>query len=188
MAITNYSQIRMGGTVLVTVASDLTPDPDEDLYYHWYLDGLFVATTLEPSYAFVLELNEQARIEVLDTLDPDFDPIANAPAGYSARRRLWWLRSLDTDVASYRVQQQIGAGEWTDIGSVNHGAAWTYSFISPRLSDLTEHTWRIRAVDRAGNLGDPIEVNEEKVVRRPDAPAFTVTFDPGTTRVEFAAA
>lgn len=185
MAITAYNQTRQGNVTIVTVTSGL----GGTVYYHWYIDGAFVATTLTPTRSFVLEVGEQVRIEVNDTTDPDYDPFANAPAGWPARRTLWWIRSTDADVRQYRVEQKKGAGSWATIGIIQANAVdWAYSLLSPCLDDLASYTWQVIPVDTAGNDGTALTIGPELVVRTPDAPEFTVSFDEGTTRVTFAAA
>lgn len=185
MAITSYQQQRFGTVIIVTVTSDLSGT----IYYHWYIDGAFIASTQSPTRSFILEAGDQVRIEVNDTNDADYDPVANAPDGYPARRTIWWIRSTDDDVANYRVEQKKGEGDWTSIGIVRrNGATWAYSLLSPRLDDLSAYQWRVTPVDEAGNDGTAKTVQSEDVVRTPDAPDFTATFDSGTTKVTFAEA
>ena len=145
MAITSYQQQQFGTLTVVTVASDLSGT----IYYHWYIDGAWIASTQSPTRGFTLEAGDEVRITVNDTNDADYDPVANAPTGYPARRTIVWLRSVDDDVASYRVEQYLS--EWTSIGTVQRsGAAWRYSLLSPRLDDLSEYDWRVVAVDKIG--------------------------------------
>lgn len=185
MAITSYSQTRIGTTTLVTVVSDLAGT----IYYHWYLDGAYIASTGRPSYGFVLEAGDRVRIEVVDTNNPAFDPVANPPAGWPARRSIFWIRSITTDVDHYRVEQKKGAGAWTSVGIVfQSGVAWSHSVLSARLDDLADYEWRVMPVDAAGNDGTAIALDAETIVRTPDAPDFTVTFDEPTKKVTFAAA
>jgi len=185
MAITRYQTTRFRNITTVAVISDLSGT----VYYHWYLDGAYIASTTRPTYSFVLEQGEQARIEVQDTTDPNYDPIANAPAGYPARRTLWWIRSTEGDVDYYKVEQKKDSGQWSTIGIVRHdNREWAYSFLTPRLEDLATYTWRIIPVDTAGNEGTPQTIGPETVVRTPDAPRFAISFDPSTTRVTFSAA
>lgn len=153
------------------------------------MDGAYIATTLTPIKSFRLEAGDQVRIDVLDTNAPNFDVIANAPAGYSARRSVWWVRALDADVDYYRVEEREAPGDWAVIGMVpNTISAWTFSLLSSRLTDLATCWWRVRSVDRAGNVLSALTLSAETIVRTPDAPDFTVTFDEGTTKVTFAAA
>jgi len=185
MAITSYTQQRLGNATVVTVVSDL----GGTVYYHWYVDGALVASTEVPTWTFFCEANEQFRVEVNDTTDPDYDPVANAPAGYPPRRTLEWVRSLDATVDRYRVEQRLDAGSWTTVGLVPvDGTLWAYRFLTPRLTDLGSYEWRVVPVDAAGNDGTAIALDAETVVRTPDAPDFTATFDSGTTTVAFAAA
>jgi hypothetical protein len=185
MAITSYAQVRNGTETTITVVSDLVGT----VYYHWYVDGALLASTTAPTWSILLEPGEQVRIEVLDTLDPDFDALAAAPIGYPSRRSLYWLRSIDADVVKYRVEQQQDAGAWSTIGTVPATVdAWTYSFLTPQLADMAEYTWRIIPVDAAGNDGTPVVIGPESFVRLPDAPDFAADFDPLTERVTFAEA
>ena len=185
MAITSYSQQRLGNATVVTVVSGLSGT----IYYHWYLDGSLVASTEVPTWTFFVEAAEQLRVEVKDTNDPDYDTVANAPAGYPARRTLEWVRSLDTTTDRYRIEQRLDAGSWTTIGLMPvDSTAWTYRWLTPRLTDLGSYEWRVVPQDAAGNDGTALALDAETVVRTPDAPDFTATFDSGTTKVTFAAA
>jgi len=185
VAITGYQRVRQGMVTTVTVTSDLTGT----IFYHWYVDGQHVGGGLSPSRSFGLAAGDELRIEVLDTLDPDFDPVLNAPTGWPARRTLWWVCSLDEDVRQYRIEQKQDSGAWTVIGLVPHEVGtWSHSLLTPRLVDLAEYQWRIVPVDSAGNDGAAITIGPERVVRSPDGPNFTATFDPETSQVTVAAA
>jgi len=182
MSITNYQTTQIGDAVLVKVTSDLVGT----VYYHWYLDGIHQGSTTAPEWTFSVAPGEQARVEVIDTLDPGFDAIAGAPASYSARRTIYWVASLAADVEAYRVEQQAEGGDWESLGLIlATPGQWTYWTLSPRLDDLTEYTWRIVPIDLAGNDGSPVVIDEELVVRTPDAPFFTAAFDADTQRVTF---
>lgn len=102
MAITSYAQAYHDDIVTVTVTSDLSGT----IYYDWYRDGAYIGTTTTGSMDFRLEAGDQARIEVFDSNDPDYDPAANTPEEYPARRTLWWIRSLSSDVDYYRVERR----------------------------------------------------------------------------------
>jgi len=209
--ITNYETTRLGGATLVTVTSDLTGT----VFFHWYLDGTHVDATTSPSRMFWQAGGDQVRVEVVDTLDPDFDYIAGAPAGWPARRTLWWvsaartglaamsldelaLLSLDElatsplssdDVAHYRIDQQRQAEGYEAMAIVHYvPGRWTYSHLTGRLDDLTEYTWRIVPVDQAGNDGAAFQIGPETIVRRPDSPDFTATLDEPSGKITFAEA
>lgn len=185
MSITAYDQKRFGSIVAVTVMSDL----EGTVYYHWYLDGCYVGVTQSPTRSFYVEADEQVRLEVLDTIDADFDPVAGAPDSFPARRTVWWLRSLEADIDHYRVEEKEGAGEWTAIAVVHHDPLhWSYSILTGRLADLTDYQWRVVPVDAAGNDGTAEAIDAERIVRIPDAPDFEIEFDPETTKVTFSEA
>lgn len=187
MAITSYSKVRHKGTTKVTVVSGLSGT----VYYHWYLDGAWLGVTTDPNYTVYLEAGDQAEIVCIDTNDVDFDGVANAPAGYPSRRAVYWNRSIDTDVDHYRVEYGTGLSSpasWTLLATVPDDGSWSYQLLSQRLADLTYYWFRIVPVDLAGNEGTAIVLGPEKIVRRPDAPEYSATYDGGTTKVAFAAA
>jgi len=172
MAITSETATREGGSTTVVVTSSLTPP----VYYHWYIDGAYVSSTTVGRNGFALETDDQVRITVLDTNDPDFDVIANAPDGFPARRTLVWNRSIDADVAHYRIEQQREAEGYTEIGIVYaDDTTWQYHYLTPRLDDLTNYDWKITPVDSLEVDGTPIAIGPELIVRNPDAVEFAVT-------------
>lgn len=183
--ITAISQVRNGDTTTLTATSDLVGD----VFWHWYLDGAWVGRTTSGVRSFQLPAGEQVRVDVQDTTDDAYDPIANAPAGYPARRALWWTRSPADDVASYLVEQQQNGGAWTTAGTVwAVDDQWSYQFLTERLDDLSTYAWRVTAYDVAGNAGTALALGAEKIVRTPDAPDFDVAFDDDTQLVTFSEA
>jgi hypothetical protein len=182
--ILSYTARRFADLATVTVASSLSAP----VYYHWFVDGEWVARTVDdPSYTLRMLPGEQLRLVCVDTNDADADPAALAPTDQApATRRLWWVRSLATDVAYYRVEQQADGGDWELIATVTHDSrTWSYEVRTDRLDDLTAYVWRVVPVDTAGNEGTPIATEAEAVVRTPDAPIFAVAFDPDTDTVTF---
>lgn len=184
MAITSYAQERAGSVTRVTVVSDLIGL----VFYHWYVDGAYAATTTAPYHTFTLEVGEQVRIEALDTNDEAFDPIENAPAGYPARVSLWWTRSESLDAVKYRVREVSPlAGVYAEIAAPAN--QWSFSTLSPRLTDGALYIWQVDPIDAAGNVGTAIElIPFASFLRTPDAPRFSATYSAGTQRVTFAAA
>ncbi len=177
-----YSVVRSDYVTTVTVTSDRPAT----VYFHWYVDGVFIASTRSPTRSFRLSQGEQLRIEVRATSDPDYDPLSDPPLGWPARRSLWWVRSTDSSVSYYRVDQKLGAGDWETLRIVPQVAdQWAYSLLSDRLDDLSTYTWRVIPVDAAGNDGSAVTIGAELIVRTPDGPDFTATFDSGTTKVTF---
>jgi len=182
LSILSYTVRSSGGVVTVEVTSSLS-----NPWYHWYRDGSWCQRTKRPVASWYLEAGDAARVECIDTTDAEFDPVTNAPVGWSARETLWWIRSLASDVDHYRVEQRKDGGTWAEVGSVPvvpH--RWAYWFETPRLADLSEYEWRVTPVDGAGNAGTAIAVEARKMVRHPDAPRFAVTYNPGTSKVTFA--
>ncbi len=184
MAITSYTTTRVGRVTIVTVTSDL----GGTIYYHWYADGSWLGLTTDPSITRVLDSANQEEIVAQDTNDADYDPIANAPVGWPGKQTLHWTAPADTDVDHYVVEQKKDAGSWVELGTVADDGSWSYTFQSPRLTDLADYTWRITPVDTAGNSGTPTTVGPEKIVRMPDAPDYEISFDPGTLKVTYTAA
>lgn len=185
MAIATQTIRVSGNEVTVEVTSTLSGT----VYFHWYLDGIWQGRTLSGRRMFYLDAGDQARVDVLDTNDAQFDAVANAPTQYPARRLIWWVRSLAADVDHYRVEQKKAGGSWEAVAIVSHREdRWDYSVISERLDDLTQYTWRVVPVDVAGNDGDPVTIGPEQIVRRPDAPNFEITYDSGTRKITFSEA
>ncbi len=180
-----FAQRRDGNVSTVTVTTNLAGT----VYYHWYVDGVWVAVTNSNHFSFVAAAGEQSRIEVEVSNDPGFDQVANAPDTPAARVTLYWIRSTDTDVREYKVEQQLDGGDWATIATVPFQAgSWDYRITSPRLDDLGSYAWRVTPVDAAGNDGSATSLGARTIVRTPDAPEFTATFDEGTTKVTFAGA
>lgn len=185
MAISGETVTRIGPrTLRVTATSDL----GAGVVFYWYLDGAFVGSTSTGSRVFQLEAGDQAAVDVLDSTDPSFDPVANAPAGYPARRILEWTRPPEADVSSYLVEQQRAAEAWTALGVVPQRLEWSHRLLTPRLDDLETYTWRVTPYDAAGNAGTAITIGPELVVRRPDAPGWSLSFDDGAQRITVSAA
>ena len=169
-----------GNLTLATATTSLTGI----VYYFWYLDGLYVGSTTSASgsssRSFALRPGDQSRLEVLCSNSPDFDPVANAPAGWPARRVLVFTRSLDTTTSSYLIEQQANGGSWSAIATVPADSrTWLYELITPRLTDLTQYAWRVTPINAAGQSGTPVSLGQELIVRTPDAPDFTFTFNSG---------
>ena len=180
--ITSYTTTRLDDVTLVAVTSDLVGE----VFFHWYLDGMYMGATSVASRTFQIPPGSQAEIEVKDTLDADFDPLSFAPAAAPARKTLWWVRSTDANVAKYRIEQQKDGGDWTVLADIPAGPSqWEYWYTTARLDDLAEYSWRIAPYDAAGNPGTALSFTQEKIVRQPDAPAFSVALNAGPQTVTF---
>lgn len=176
------SVVRFENITQVTVTTGLTGV----IYYHWYVDGEHFAVTNAPRYSFFFDTADQRRIAVKVTNDPDYDGILNAPKGYPVYRTIYWIRSTDTDVIKYKIQMQKDGGDWTTIGYTPHNdETWEYEYKTPALTDLSTYAFRVYPIDKATNDGTVITLDSEKVVRRPDAPNFTIAYDEDTDKVTF---
>lgn len=183
MTITDYSTIRTGSITTVVATSDLAGT----VYFHWYLDGVWLGVTQSNRRDFHIDVAEQARVEVVDTNDVAFDYVAGAPAGWPARRLVAWVRSLADDVATYRVEQQRDGGDWETVGIVPHDPTqWDCFLLTERLDDLTDYAFRVIPVDEAGNDGAAVTLSNERIVRSPDSPDFQIGYDAGTDKITFA--
>ena len=182
MSITSYQITRLDDVTQVIVTSDIVGE----VFFHWYLDGLYMGATAGGTRCFQIAPDGQAEVEVTDTDDPDFDPMSYTPAAPPARKRLWWVRSPDEDTKKYRIEQQQDGGDWTVLDEVSAGSGqWNYYYTTPRLIDLAEYAWRITPIDAAGNPGTPLALTSELFVRRPDAPRFAAAFNPTPRTVTF---
>jgi hypothetical protein len=160
------------------------------VYYHWYIDGAYVATTITNVWSFTLEVGERVRVAVIDTNDASFDPVANAPEGFPARRTLRWVRSPDASIDYYDLELKKDAGAWTAFGRVAHDERrWSYSLRTPVLEDLAVYLWKVTAWDIDGNpAGSGSIWGGSTIVRTPDAPQFEIDYDSGTGKVTFSEA
>jgi hypothetical protein len=172
--ITSQTITRIGEIVTVTVASSLSGT----VYFHWYLDGQWSGRSTVGTRSFYLAAGEQARLAVQDTNDADYDYEANNPEPYPARRILWWIRSLATDVDYYRIDHRKDAGDWTAVATVPRDRErWDYQWTTGRLDDLTDYQWRVVPVDTAGNDGTPVATVAETIVRHPDGITYTAALE-----------
>lgn len=182
--ITSFTQSRAGNTTTITVVSSLVAP----VFFHWYVDGQYVGGGTN-TRTFYLTPGDQNHIDVLDTTSVSFDPIANAPTGYPPVRRLFFTRSLAALVVSYRIEQQENGGAWSAIGTVpDDPTQWQFSFLTGRLDDLATYAWRVIPIDKYGTDGTAVTLASELIVRLPDAPKFSATFNAGADQVLFAAA
>lgn len=180
-----YSQELRGGIATVTVTSSLSGV----VYYHWYVNGSWVAVTVTNYYSFAAPIDGQDRVEVLVSNDANFGYPTTISTTPAVSVTVWWIRSAETDVREYLVEEQKDGGGWSEIVRVPFApGAWDYRIQTEYLDDLADYEWRVTPVDLAGNEGSVLAVTARTIVRTPDAPDFTATFDSGTAKVTFAEA
>lgn len=184
MAITSLTARRLGRLTVVTAVSGLSGT----VYFHCYVDGTWIGQNTTGVFYITLDTNEQAQIDVQDTTSATYDYIANAPTVYSAKRSLFWTASADADISYYLIEQNKDAAGWTEIGRVYDNGIWSFAFLTLKLTDLASYQFRITPVDLAGNSGTAKTLSAETIVRVPEAPSFTISFDDGTDKVTYTAA
>jgi len=184
MAITNLTAKRLGKfEVQVTATSSLTGA----VYYYWFLDGLFIGVTEVNTRTVYLQDAAQAKLAVVDSNTQVNDPSTLVPEMWPGRRELWFVRSTGAD--HYLLEQQKNGGEWEQVCSHwPNTDQWDYTIQLASLEDLATYVWRIVPVDAAGNRGSARVLESERIVRAPDAPNYTISFDPGTANVTFSSA
>jgi hypothetical protein len=99
--------------------------------------------------------------------------------------RVWlrWVRSTDEQIEAYRIEEDNGTA-WRVIGRVaDRPGQWIYQMLSGVLADLTTYRWRVIGLDAYGNASEPLEIGPEAIVRTPDAPSVTVSYDEELNRV-----
>ena len=180
------SRSRFGSVTVLTVAGRFAGR----VFYHWWVDGEYGGRSASPTFGVHLPAADFARVDIIETLDPDFDPVAGAPAMFGPRKVIRWLRSLDPVAQRYRVDQSRAGAAFAEIGMVFPAGrnTWEFSVTSPRLDDLVAYSWRVVPISRAGNEGASLAFPAETIVRTPDAPDYTATYSDGTARVTFTAA
>ncbi len=150
--------------------------------YRVYWNGTLLDTVTALEY--IIEengyLTEPPALEVLDANDTDdAENIA-----YPPRLVIQWRQV--SDVLSYGVREKVGA-TWTARATVGENNLGYYRHETPALDDITTADWRVVAIDSLGNESDPLEF-DAFVVRNPDPPDITITYDPVNEELDVAAA
>jgi len=157
----------------VTWTSDV-----EDPTYYVRRDGELIATTSQTAMFFFVESGESLSLEVLD----DADEVA--AAGYPGRITLTWGDVAATD--HYRVEEYVAAA-WTLRTTVTDDGSKYFTWNSRYLEDCTTHQFRIIPVGTNGNQGTALTLTV-LMVRHPDVPDVTYSYDSGDAKVTIAAA
>ena len=173
------SASSVGGTTTVSVASWLR----SPLYYHWWVNGVYIGRTANGRQVLRPDAGEQFFLQVFDTRDPDYDPAEELLLAGPARRTLQWIRSLDPTCTAYQVQQSEDSGAWTTIAQVVADDTWQYSFTTEPLDDLAQYAWQVVPLNAAGRAGTAVDISSEIIVRTPDAPAWSLSFAAGQVTI-----
>jgi len=145
-----------------------------------YLNGELVEEDT-PTTSMVVAMTtpgDLTELEVLDAAPESLDP------AYPSRAHLGWY-GVD-GAASYRVEEYVGAA-WTERKPLNAEDADFFVFRTRVLEDSTVHQWRVVPVGANGNEGTPLTWSF-LMVRRPDPPDVTFSYDEGTGEVTVASA
>jgi len=136
--------------------------------YYVYKDAVLLGSTTQTWFLVTLAAGECAHISV-------FDDSADVPdAGFPGYFRFEWDAS--TGATSYRIEEYIDT-TWTTISTIPSTADTHYSYNTPYLADGTEHQFRMVAANANDSAARLITV---LMVRRPDPPDVTYTYDSDT--------
>lgn len=156
MAITSLTITQLGQTDWrLTFASD-----DASPVFYAYRDGQLIATTTATWLDVQIPADTYPVFDVVDDTD-------DAPAdSYPGWLLLQWATVSGTH--HYAVERLI-SGSWLEQARITHDGRGYYQWRTAWLADITTHTYRIVAVDAAGNEADPLTL-AALMVRHPDPP------------------
>jgi len=153
-------------------SSDL-PSPT----FYLYANGTLLAITTATVHYAVVQPGTYLLFEVFD--DESETPTENWPDSAV----LSWA-SLP-NVAHYLIRQYVGE-EWIEVGRVYPNPQGDCRYQSAPLADSTEHRFRCVAVAPNGRESAARDWTI-LMVRRPDVPALSYTYDDETTTVTISA-
>jgi len=157
----SQTQIAFNAYRLTFSSTELDP------VYRIYRDGIIIETTKRNWKDIEVYPGAAVQIEVRDD--------ANAPAeAWPGQVLLSWGR--DDTAASYRVEVYANAA-WATERLVIDGSLYHWT---PYLADNTIHRYRIVPVDANGIDGQAREFSIA-MVRRPDVPSVTLTYNGDNT-------
>jgi hypothetical protein len=143
-----------------------------------YRDGLLVSEQDARQYLAHIAPGESPIFEVLD------NPALHPSPAYPPYLFLGW--KADSDAVQYRVEENV-ASVWTlrALVTAQAGEDWL-THATGVLVDETQAEWRVIPVDAAGNQGTA-KTFTVLMVRYPDPPSVTFTYNAGTGAVTLAA-
>ena len=174
MSVTIEQPQRVGpGAWRITWSSDLS-DPT----FYVYRDGRLIATTALTSLVFTIAAGESPVIEV-------FDDAATLPStAFPGRVTLAWYAIAAVD--HYRIDEYV-ASVWTQRRRIRDDGSGYFRWRSRFLKDVTSHQFRVVPVGTNGNAGTATSFTV-LMVRHPDPPNLTTSYDSGTRQLTFTAA
>lgn len=172
MTVTYGQPVQVGNSYLINWSSDL-PSP---VTYRVWINGVDMGTT--QATAWTVQPGDQ--IQVSD--DPDASAILTLPRAAV----LQWLKSTGSP-DHYRVDEYIDSA-WIERIRIKHAADLPYyQFKTRDLEDDTLHQFRVTPVSAGGQDGTA-RTYSFLMVRRPDAPELSYSYDNETGIVTIAAA
>ena len=149
--------------------------------FYVYRDGVLIATTTGGSIIVTVEAGETPLIEVYD--DASTSPMESHPG----RIMLAWCASSGSpEVNYYRVDEYIGAA-WVERARLRDDGRGYFTWRSRQLEDCTSHQFRIVPVGDNANEG-AADTRTILMVRHPDPPEVSYTWDSGTRTITVSAA
>lgn len=152
--------------------------------YRVYIDGVKVSVQTANTFSLVVQPGVPAPIlEVLDRVEAVPQP---AFPGYLV---LGW--NTDPDAVAYKVAYLSAFSGWLEYATIEVDLNKDFqSYSTPLLDDETDASWRITPIDAAGNEGASAAVFSALIVRHPDVPNVSFTYDgsgPKTVTIDEAA-
>lgn len=172
---TAVTQRRLSANA-VDVREESAGPPWSTLY--WHVDGRLVSTgTFPRSRVFSLAAGQSLQVEVIDDTSAPED-------AYSGQ--IWFEWYSVPNAVQYKVQEWDGA-EWIDKRVIVSQGEEVFSHLTGVLDDGVYYQYRVLPVSDENIEGEALSFSFT-VVRRPDAPATEIEYDPLTQRVTVSAA
>ena len=164
-------------TYKITFSSSL----DDPTFYVWDMaTGAVIYSGQQPSC--VVTVGAMASLSVFVSDDSADAPSEVCPGRMTLR---WW--ASETPAAGYYSIEEYVAGEWVERAKVLDNGAGYFTWQSRWLEDVTTHQFRVVAAGADENQAAAVTVSGF-VVRYPDPPDVTYTYDDSTNTVTIAAA
>lgn len=174
LMVTIERNTQLGATSFrLEFSSDLGGTPT----FYMYRDGQLIEASNRTWVQVELQPNETVQFDILDDVD------ALPAQAWPSRALLTWY-AVD-GAAKYRVQEYVGA-TWTQRALLDAAGKGYFRWESRVLEDGQVHQFRVAPVSESGIDGVAREFSFE-MIRRPDVPAMTQTYnDDGTITYEAA--
>lgn len=177
MAVT-VTSVEIVDILSVRVRFTCTASANVRIYNQGRLQEEFTATADGTGeFLVAAATDEYPFIEIIDRDDQNPTP------AFPGRFTIAWYDA--SGALSYTIQEYVG-GVWTDRQTIQADGRLSYDWQSRWLEDSTAHQFRVRATGPGGT--STLASFTALMVRHPDAPSVTYTYDAGTGEVTVAAA